>query len=377
MNICYVHTADFTEHKGSSIHVKEVVKYLSVVHTVTLLVDKWDGPRLEGVHIVEMKCPRPFTFIWRVLFSLLYLTHILFSEDIDLLYAKSPLEGSIAISVGKFFRIPLIYEVNGLIVEESKMKGESRLHILVSSILEWFVITYAAHFICVTEWIKENLISRSIPETKATVIENGADPTLFQPMKDAKSILNLDPEKNYIGFIGTLKAWQGLDSMLDAVPFITEKSPETEVLIVGEGELMGWLQKCLKERNLKSVIITGKVKHEEVPLYISACDICLTLKKPLSSGYSPLKLYEYMACEKPVVASRVKGFECLEKENAGILVDQKNPAEVADAVVKLLKDENLQEAMGKRGRKFVLKSHTWEKIAQEISDVCIKVSTNR
>ncbi|MBU7046447.1 MAG: glycosyltransferase family 4 protein [Theionarchaea archaeon] len=185
-----------------------------------------------------------------------------------------------------------------------------------------------------------------------------------------QKILGLTPEKQYVGYTGTLKVWQGLDHLLDAVPSILRQMPDTGVLIVGGGELRGWLLHSIKEKGLQNVVITGRVKHEEVPLYISACDVCLLLKKPLSSGYSPLKLYEYSACKRPVVASRVKGFEWLEKEKAGILVDQENPQEVADAVVALLKDDVLREEMGKRGREFVLKYHTWEKIAQEISKIC-------
>jgi glycosyltransferase involved in cell wall biosynthesis len=332
-------------------------------------VDRWDSSPLEGVHIVEMNCPQPFHVAWRVLFSVIYTIRILLVENIDLFYTKSVLEGMVAIFLGRIFRIPSIYEVNGLIVEEYKMKKE-KVNICVSFILEWFCVNYADHLICVTPWIKENLLQRGIPDEKMTVVENGADVTLFNPVKDAKRMLGLTPEKKYVGYTGTLKVWQGLDHLLDAVPCILHQMPETEILIVGGGELMEWTQYSIGEKGLHHVVVTGSVKHEEVPLYISACDVCLLLKKPLSSGYSPLKLYEYSACERPVVASRVRGFEWLEKEKAGILVDQENPQEVADAVVALLKDEKLREAMGKRGREFVLKYHTWEKIAQRISKIC-------
>lgn len=67
------------------------------------------------------------------------------------------------------------------------------------------------------------------------------------------------------------------------------------------------------------------VPYQKVPLYINASDICVTAKKSLKSGYSPLKLYEYMACGKQVVANRVNGFEILEKNKAGILVEPENP----------------------------------------------------
>ncbi len=374
MNICYVHSADFTKHKGSSIHVKELVRHLSLLHTIVLVVDKWDESFIETVTIVEMNCPRFLKIVWRIVFSAVYAARALLFSDINLLYAKSPLEGVILCILGKIFSVLVVYEVNGLIKEESKMKNENWFRVMSSIFLEYIVVNCADHLICVTPWIKENLVSRGISEKRLSVVENGADTTLFQYKDNARETLGLDPDKYYIGYTGTLKAWQGLDHILDAVPSILQKMPDAEVLIVGGGELKEWLLRSIRERGLHHVTVLPEVSHEDIPLYISACDVCMLLKKPLSSGYSPLKLYEYLACEKPVVASRVHGFECLEEENAGILVDQEAPQEVADAVVTLLKDEKLRNAMGKRGRKFVLAFHTWEKVAQEISDVCIRVS---
>jgi len=74
-----------------------------------------------------------------------------------------------------------------------------------------------------------------------------------------------------------------------------------------------------------------------VPEYINASNVCVVPKIPLKSGHSPLKLYEYMACGKPVVASRISGFEILEQNNAGILVEPENPEKLAKAILKLLK----------------------------------------
>jgi starch synthase len=369
MNICYTHTANFAKHKGSSIHVKELVKPLSSLHDIVLIVDTWDGSYLKSVTIVEMNCPHSLKIVWRTVFSALYTMRALLS-GCDLLYAKSPLEGAILGILGKIFQVPTVYEVNGLIGEEFEMKHENHLHIAGSLLLEYAAVKCADHLICVTPWIKQNLVSRGIPTQQISVVENGADITVFKYVDNAKRVLGLDSGAHYVGYTGTLKAWQGLEYILDAVPYILEKKMDTEFLIVGGGELFHWLQKTIEEKKLPHITITGEIEYSKVPLYISACDVCLLLKKPLSSGYSPLKLYEYMACERPVVASTVKGFECLKKEHCGILVNQTNPKEVADAVVKLLQDKNLRNTMGKRGREYVAKNHTWKKVAEKISDIC-------
>jgi glycosyltransferase involved in cell wall biosynthesis len=124
-------------------------------------------------------------------------------------------------------------------------------------------------------------------------------------------------------------------------------------------------------------IFTGIVPYEEVSKYISASDICVVPKRQLKSGYSPLKLYEYMACGKPVVASRVEGFTILEQNNAGILVEPENPENIANVIIKLLNDEKLREELGRNGREYVVKNHSWESVAKIVAEVCEDAVRNK
>ena len=79
---------------------------------------------------------------------------------------------------------------------------------------------------------------------------------------------------------------------------------------MGDGELKNELIHLAEKMNVANkCIFTGKIPYEKVPLYINIADVCVDLKKNLPFGYSSLKLYEYMACEKPVVASNIIDFE--------------------------------------------------------------------
>jgi glycosyltransferase involved in cell wall biosynthesis len=375
MNICYIHTADFTQHKGSSIHVKELVNRLSRYHNIVMIVDKWDGTPIDLVNISELNCPRPLNMVWRTLCTCLALLRLLIHENIDLLYAKSPLEGAIAGSISTIFKIPCIYEVNGFIGEEYEIIKANPLRKYVSSFLETLALKKATHLICVTPWIKDILQERGLKKGM-DVVPNGADIRLFHPIEDARKALSLDKDTFLIGYMGTLKAWQGMEYLLAAIPYVLQEE-QVKVLIVGGGELKQWLLSTISRIGLQEhIIVHDEVDHTEVPFYISACDVCVLLKKPLSSGYSPLKLYEYMACQRPVVASRLHGFECLENEGAGILVNPEDPGEVARAILTLLRDEPLREIMGKNGRSFVEKYHTWEKTTHDISTICNKVGSH-
>jgi glycosyltransferase involved in cell wall biosynthesis len=142
-------------------------------------------------------------------------------------------------------------------------------------------------------------------------------------------------------------------------------------LIVGDGIMKTkWIQLVNKLKISDKFIFTGRVPYEAVPLYINTSDICVTPKKPIKSGYSPLKLYEYMACCKPVVATRTNGFEIIEEYNAGILINPKNSKEFADAIKTLLHNNNLRIKYGRNGREYVIKNHSWESVVKKVAALC-------
>ena len=84
---------------------------------------------------------------------------------------------------------------------------------------------------------------------------------------------------------------------------------------------------------------------------------------------SPLKLWEYMACGKPVIATNAQDFRFLEEYNAGIVVESEKTEEVADAIITLLKNKDLREEMGKNERKYVVENRSWGAVAGEVEKV--------
>jgi len=85
---------------------------------------------------------------------------------------------------------------------------------------------------------------------------------------------------------------------------------------------------------------------------------------------SPLKIYEYAACEKPIITSRLKGLDFIDQINAGIIVKPENLEEIAKAIIELLKNPRLRSAMGKNGRQYVVKNHSWNSVAKKVENVC-------
>lgn len=98
------------------------------------------------------------------------------------------------------------------------------------------------------------------------------------------------------------------------------------------------------------VSFTGAVHLGVVPRYISACNFCLLPKRNLLSGVSPFKLYEYMACARPVVATDVPGLEVVTIVGAGVNAKAGSPVSLADAIEELIRRRQEWEDMGRRGR---------------------------
>ncbi|MBZ4646311.1 MAG: glycosyltransferase [Clostridia bacterium] len=312
----------------------------------------------------------------------LSLIKIISAYNFDILYTRTPasLNGYIGFLAKKLWRKTLIFEINGIAFQEqavSQISSKHNSHIIkilrkIRKKKELFIWNKADALIVVTNQIKQFLISYGVCEKKINVILNGANTNLFKPMKSdlARKELGFNNQSPFVCFVGNLVSWQGLNYLIDAAEIVC-KSKNVTFLIVGEGPLKKELLEQVHCKELESnFIFTGRVPYEQVPVYINASDLCVVPKiKSLSSGYSPLKLYEYMACAKPVIATNTEGFEILNQINSGITVNTENSTEFANAIVYLLENKHLSLHMGDNGLAYVNKEHSWETVASKSMDV--------
>ena len=317
------------------------------------------------------------------------LLKLVMKHRFDIIYTRNISRGVIGILIKKVRKSKLMLEVNGISLDEWRLveeqsitgeKGHRSAQIKFLGYLENFVIRKADAVIAVTQGIEDYLINHEVDKNKVWVIENGANTELFKPIRDnnipkgLKNRLHVNDDENVVVFVGNLAPWQGVEYLLRAVPSIVEENPKTKFLIVGDGIMKEKLESLTKELNIRrNVIFTGTVPYENVPEYINIADVCVAPfihTRNESTGLSPLKLYEYLACEKPVVASNIKGVgDLLESSNSGIPVIPDNPNELAKAIIKLLNDKQLREQMGKNGREMVVSNYSWENTAKKTMEV--------
>jgi glycosyltransferase involved in cell wall biosynthesis len=375
MRVLYITTVDINGKAGNSTHVREFIKLFSQYCSLLTILSPTSKPlfvadnlsykKIISFNIPYLRTPLFFTYGFFAGF------YYLLTNKCDLIYERNHTFGTGCL-LGKIFSIPCVVEVNGWTPEEFEYKGDFLATVIKKT--ESNTFSLATRLITVTSNLKALIVNEyGIAENKITVVENGANTELFRPldMKESRKKLNLDPNSNIMCFVGNLAHWQGVEYFVRAAPLILEKEPDTFFLVVGDGNMKDELEALTYDLGINDRFdYTGNVAYEQVPYYISASDVCVVPKKPLKSGYSPLKLYEYMACAKPIIASTVNGFEILKQIDAGILIDPVNSEEFSKAAIKLLSDSDLRTKMGLRGHDYVGKNHSWNAVAEKVMSTC-------
>lgn len=375
---------------GSVIHFIELMRNLvNLDHDVHIFAPKlteWSDKKLDINYVPCMFLKSP-SFLPKILlytsyqfFLFFYLIIFIKKTKVDVIYSRLGMFSLAPVIVSKITKKPHIVEVNGVISEELSAVGVPKVFIRSFEFTEKQIYKFSQRIITVTENIKREMMRKySISKNNFIVIPNGANTDLFKPMniKRTKKELDLDDKNFYVIFVGYLVQWQGVDRLIDAAPYVLKEVPNTKFIIVGEGGIHDALKKQVEELNVSDMFtFTGKIPYENVPLYINACDVCIALKTPMKSGFSSLKLYEYMSCAKPVVATNTPSFNILKEYSAGILVDPKRPRVVANAISQLLLNERLRIEMGENGRALVEKNYSWNRVAQDVAHACEEVIMN-
>lgn len=354
-------------------HMLELFNNLSGLCETYLLV-----PRPKEIKVISSNIKYVLWFDIPLLRLIIYQITLFYSllilckkANINVIYARQETFNFSPLIISKLLKIPYVVEINGLLIEEKRLLGINKRLIALTRFSEKINYKHAVRIISVTQGIKNGIMQRyNIPDKKVVVIENGANTDLFRPMEKNKLNLNLDENYNYVGYVGSFARWHGLENLIESASLVLKVCKNTKFIFVGDGPLKEELFNMVDNLNLRDdFVFVGRIPHDEMPQYINIFDVCMILKDKDISG-SPLKLWEYMACGKPVVATNTKDFQALEKCGGGILVDSDKHGDVANAIQTLLNDRELSKQMGINARKCVVENHSWKRVAMKVLKVC-------
>lgn len=293
-------------------------------------------------------------------------------EAPDIIQAHSPLlNGRAAISIGKKYNIPVVYEIRAFWEDAAVDHGtttEGSLRYKLTKYLETQVAKEATAVTTICEGLKNDLISRGIPPSKITVIPNAVDSEKFvfnaQVNEELQKKLGLE-NKNVIGFIGSFYAYEGIDFIMQALPKLIENDSSIRFLLVGGGPEEERIKKTISKLGIEPyVILTGRVPHDEVQEYYNLIDIFIypRLSMRLTELVTPLKPLEAMAQGRLVIASDVGGHkELITPGVTGELFKANDEASLIDTVIYLFQSRNIWDERKKTARRFVEAERSWEK----------------
>jgi len=354
----------FEEYRGKKI-VKETIDGIDIVRTGIYVTKREDFVKRLRNYL---------SFTWSSVFS--GAKHI---EKQDVIITESPplFLGWSGYVLSKMKKAKFIFNVSDLWPESAVKLGvlNNKAMIRASTWLEEFCYRKAAAVTGQTKGIVDNIVSRGFDKNKVHIITNGVDTEFFKKENRSEEFRESIGIKNkfavvYAGIHGIA---QGLEVLVDAAEIIKEEK-EIQIVFIGEGPEKPMLMNKVKEKKLENVSFLPMQDKKDMPKIIASMDATVVPLKKLDifKGALPSKMFENLASEIPIVlAVEGEAENLINDAQAGIVVEPENSKEIAKAILKLHKNKELREDLGKNGRSYVMNNFSREAIARKLENILL------
>jgi spore coat protein SA len=238
------------------------------------------------------------------------------------------------------------------------------------------------------------LVRRRFPQfsDRCHTVYNGVDPDEFAVAHEE----NDRDDGPVLVFVGRVSPEKGIHDLIDAMSHVVRRFPDVRLDIIGpvgalprnyivdvsddplvrdlerfyDRDYVSALTDRIGEDLVDRVRFVGSMSHDEVVRHVAAADV---LVNPSYSESFGMSLVEAMACETPVVATRVGGMQEIVTDETGVLVERNDPRSLANAIIRLLDDDELRRAMGSAGRVRVAEVFAWDRVAEAALGVYVAV----
>jgi glycosyltransferase involved in cell wall biosynthesis len=262
-------------------------------------------------------------------------------------------------------------ELNAPLVQEQSLYRGGGLGSLAIE-AEKHTLCEADAVFTVSEPLREHVVSLGAEPSRVRVSPNGVEPELFKPAPRDESLrerLGLG-DGPVIGFLGGLRPWHGVEVLPEVLQRVRAEFPTAQLLFAGDGQLRPEIERALRERALEGcATFTGNLPHEEVPAVVRLFDVAVAPYPELDHAFyfSPLKVFEYMACGCAVVASNCGQIsEVVSDGTNGLLVKPGDVAELTSACLRLLRADDERARLGRNASELIRQRYTWNENAARI-----------
>lgn len=366
--------------KGASTHILHNLRGLvNGGHSVHLITPN-NGllppeDTIEGARVTRIPQDLSQNFLARAVhFGKSIAAHLAIRPGYDVVHFRNIWDGFHITQNKTKFDFKTLFEVNGLASIELKYHYPGIDSELLAKIKEQEIATLhlADAIICPSNVTRDYIASLGLDRKRITVIPNGVSPSDFSPTP----LPVRDGREPVLLYIGTLADWQGLDIVIKALPKILEQQA-VKLQIVGRGRSRQrkMLAKQIRKLGLDEyVVVQPAAPHHEIPDLIASADICvapLALNdRNVTQGACPIKVLEYMAAGRPLLASNMPIVRELVREDVeGLLFSPSDPDDLARQANLLLKDMELSQRLAESAAAHVREKFTWHESQKKLGKV--------
>lgn len=378
MRILYHHRT--ASNDGQAVHIEELIGSLrSLGHEVHVVAPggmhraAGMGSDVGWVAKLKTRMPKAAYELLELAYSLVAYARIVAaarSFKPDVIYERYNLFLLTGVLLKLRLGLPLLLEVNAPLAHERARFGGLGLPWLArwSEGVAW---RRADFVLPVTHVLAGHVKQRGVPDSRIVVIPNGINESVFAkaptPMA-ARQALDL-ADALVLGFTGFVRDWHGVDRVVRWLA--TPSAPANAMLlVVGDGPARNDLEALAESLLVSSrVRFTGFVSRDQVPAYVAAFDIAL---QPSVVPYaSPLKLFEYLALSKAIIAPAVPNIkEVLRHEHNALLFEESRDDAFEEVLTRLCADPELRRSLGKSaGETIAQLGLTWGRNAERVVEL--------
>lgn len=385
MRILYHHRTRSRD--GQAVHIEELLAALrSLGHEIRVVAPPATEASSFGadagvVSALKRWLPKPIYELLEFSYNFVDYRRLKAAADEfrpDVIYERYNLFTLSGVWLARRRRLPFLLEVNAPLVHERSAFGGLGL----ARLARWTERTAWASadaVFPVTQVLAEMVRAEVGSVVPVTVIPNGVDMRAFgQPLDPAVAKARLGLEGRIVlGFTGFVREWHRVDRVLEVMAS-AECPANVHFLLVGDGTVRTELEQQARRLGLADrTSFPGVVPRSEIPAYVSAFDVAL---QPHVVPYaSPLKLFEYLALGRAVIAPSTPNIrEILEDGENGLLFDPDDDATFRAALLRLINDAALRDRLGAAARATIdRRGLTWRHNAERVTQIAEQLLARR
>jgi len=294
--------------------------------------------------------------------------------DVIVLYSV-PTNGIQTLRIARKYNIPVVFRS----IDILHMLVRNKILRRITYSFEKKVYSRVDKILALTPKLAEYVINMGADRNNVELLLFGVDTKRFNPNVSVemliKSKLGISENDKVIVFIGTLFEFSGLDRYVEQFSKVLKEIPEAKLVIVGGGYLFEKIRRIVISKGLENnVILTGFQPYELMPQYINLADICINPFQinNATRDIIPGKIYQYLACAKPVLATPLKGMKSLlPNENYGVVYSDID--EFTQNTITLLNDSGYARSIGWNGYQYCIENNDRYKIVRKFEKILKEV----